>query len=230
VHVFANRHGEVTLRGRVHSPGVSEEATQIARTTPGVKLVFNQIATTRSYLPLASTKRLKGSRARGGLTMGYKKILVTLDGSKLAELALQHTIEVAAPGAQIHILSVMAEDRVSEIAALASAMGQSVALSSEQWPPLRTASDPRLVHAREDYLLQVSEWLEQVGMEVTVEVRPGNIVDTIVSVARDGFDVVIMATHGRTGLSRVALGSVAEGVLHHSPCPVLIVPATSVRA
>ncbi len=157
--------------------------------------------------------------------MGYKKILVTLDGSKLAELALQHTLEVAAPGAQIHILSVMAEDRVSEIAALASAMGQSVTLTNEQWPPLRPASDPRLIHAREDYLLQVSEWLEQVGMEVTVEVRPGNIVDTIVCVARDGFDVIIMATHGRTGLSRVALGSVAEGVLHRSPCPVLIIPA-----
>jgi nucleotide-binding universal stress UspA family protein len=159
------------------------------------------------------------------MTMGYQKILVTLDGSKLAELALQHTLEVAAPGAQIHLLSVMAEDRVSEIAALASAMGQSVAITNEQWPPLRPTTDPRLIHAREDYLRQVSEWLEQVGMEVTVEVRPGNVVDTIVSVARDGFDVIIMATHGRTGLSRVALGSVAEGVLHRSPCPVLIIPA-----
>jgi nucleotide-binding universal stress UspA family protein len=159
------------------------------------------------------------------MTMGYKKILVTLDGSKLAELALQHTLEVAAPGAQIHILSVMAEDRVSEIAALASAMGQSVTITSEQWPPLRPTTDPRLVHAREDYLRQVGEWLEQVGMEVTVEVRPGNVVDTIVSVARDDFDVIVMATHGRTGLSRVALGSVAEGVLHRSPCPVLIIPA-----
>lgn len=157
--------------------------------------------------------------------MAYKRILVTLDGSKLAELALQHTLEVAAPGAQIHILSVMAEDRASEIAALASAMGQPVALTSDIWPPLRPSTDSRTFHAREDYLLQVSDWLQQVGMEVTVEVRPGNIVDTIVCVARDGFDVVIMATHGRTGISRVTMGSVAEGVLHRAPCPVLIVPA-----
>jgi len=161
--------------------------------------------------------------------MGYKNILVTLDGSKLAELALQHTLEVAAPGAQIHILSVMAEDRVGEIAALASAMGTSIALTSEQWPSLRPSADPKLLHAREDYLRQVSEWLEQVGMEVTIEVRPGNVIDTIVSVARDGFDVIIMATHGRTGLSRVALGSIAEGVLHHAPCPVLVVPASIAR-
>ncbi len=159
--------------------------------------------------------------------MGYRRILVTLDGSKLAEKALQHVLQVAAPGAQIHIVSVMAEDRVSEIAALASAMGQTVALSNEQWPSINSTADPRAVHAREDYLRQVSEWLDQVGMEVTVEVRPGNVVDTIVSIARDGFDVIVMATHGRTGLSRVALGSVAEGVLHRSPCPVLIIPASA---
>ncbi len=160
--------------------------------------------------------------------MGYKKILVTLDGSKLAELALSHVIEVAASGAQVHLLSVMAEDRVSEIAALASAMSQPVTVTKEQWPPLHTSSDPRAIYAREDYLRQVSEWLEQVGLRVSVEVRPGNIVDTIVSVARDGFEVVVMVTHGRTGLSRVALGSVAEGVLHRSPCPVLIIPASAV--
>ena len=162
--------------------------------------------------------------------MGYKKILVTLDGSKLAELALSHVIEVAAHGAQVHLLSVMAEDRVSEIAALASAMSQPVTTPREQWPPVHTSNDPRGIYAREDYLRQVSEWLEQVGLRVSVEVRPGNIVDTIVSVARDGFDVVVMVTHGRTGLSRVALGSVAEGVLHRSPCPVLIIPASAVKA
>src|SRR4051812_18536048 len=143
--------------------------------------------------------------------MGYKRILVTLDGSKLAERALQNVLHVAAQGAQIHILSVMAEDRVSEIASLASAVGQSVGLSSEQWPPIHSSLDPRARHAREDYLRQVGEWLEQIGMQVSVEVRPGNVVDTIVGVARDGFDVVVMVTHGRTGLNRVALGSVAEG-------------------
>ena len=162
--------------------------------------------------------------------MGYQRILVTLDGSKWAEMALQHVLQVAEPGAQIHILSVMAEDRISEIAALASAMGQTVALSNEQWPAINPAGDPRAVYAREDYLHHVSDWLEQVGMHVTVEVRPGNVVDTIVSVARDGFDVVVMVTHGRTGLSRVALGSVAEGVLHRSPCPVLIIPASAAQA
>ncbi len=56
VHVVANRHGEVTLRGRVRNQSTSEEAMQITRAIPGVKLVFNQIATTPSCWPLVSTK------------------------------------------------------------------------------------------------------------------------------------------------------------------------------
>lgn len=159
--------------------------------------------------------------------MGYSKVLITLDGSKLAELALKHVIKLAEPGAQVHLLSVMAEGQTSEIATLANAIAQPIHESREAWPPLRGASDPRAVHARGDYLKQVSDWIEQLGFEVTTEVRPGGIIETIVSVARDGFDVIIIATHGRTGLSKVALGSIAEGVLHRAPCPVLIIPTSA---
>jgi nucleotide-binding universal stress UspA family protein len=154
--------------------------------------------------------------------VGYERILVTLDGSKLAETALQHVKQVARPGAQIHLLSIMAEDRIGEIAAFATAVAQVGTAGRESRHML---PDPRAIHAREDYLRQIGTWFEQAGFEITVEVRPGHVVDMIIDVARDGFDVVILATHGRTGFSRVALGSVAEGVLHRSPCPVLIIPA-----
>ena len=56
--VFAKSNGEITLRGSVYSRGASEEAMAIARTIPGVRLVFNQIATTRNCWPLVSTNRL----------------------------------------------------------------------------------------------------------------------------------------------------------------------------
>jgi nucleotide-binding universal stress UspA family protein len=158
--------------------------------------------------------------------MGYTKVLITLDGSKLAELALQQLIKVAEPGAQIHLLSIMAESPTSEIATLATAIAQPVHPTNEAWPPLHGASNPRAIYARQDYLKGVGDWIEQLGFEVTTEVRPGSIVETIVSVARDGFEAIIIATHGRTGLSKVALGSIAEGVLHRAPCPVLIIPAS----
>lgn len=162
--------------------------------------------------------------------MGYDKVLVTLDGSKFAEVALEHAIKVANMGANIHVLSVMAQDAISEIASMVSAAAQPPIKEDEGWPPIARPDDPRAAHAREDYLRRVSDWLSQAGYDVSVEVRPGNVVETIVSVAQDGFDIVIMATHGRTGLARVALGSIAEGVLHRSPCPILLVPARAVHA
>ncbi|GAB4553263.1 MAG: universal stress protein [Anaerolineae bacterium] len=156
--------------------------------------------------------------------MGYRRVLVTLDGSKLAEKALEHAMQVAAAGANIHILSVMATDVVSEMASMASAVAQPP-VTDENWPPIHAPNDPRAAHAREDYLRQVSDWLSQAGYDVTVEVRPGSVIETIIAVARDGFEVIVMSTHSRTGLSRMALGSIAEGVLHRSPCPVLIIPS-----
>jgi nucleotide-binding universal stress UspA family protein len=162
--------------------------------------------------------------------MGYKKILLTLDGSKMAELALQHIVKVVEVGAQIHLLSVMAEGRTSEVAALAGAIAEPLALPKAAWPPLSGAHDAQAVSAREIYLKQVADWVGQLGFEVTTEVRSGNVVETIVSVAREGFDVIVIVTHGRTGIKKVALGSIAEGVLHRTPCPMLIIPASAVNA
>ena len=110
----------------------------------------------------------------------------------------------------------------------ASAVAQTGTAGRDQRFPSHMLPDPRAIHAREDYLRQIGTWFEQAGFEVTVEVRPGHVIDMIVDVARDGFDVIVLATHGRTGFSRVALGSVAEGVLHRSPCPVLIIPTSAV--
>jgi nucleotide-binding universal stress UspA family protein len=160
--------------------------------------------------------------------MPYRKILVPLDGSKLAELALQHVVEVAEPGANIHVLSVMAPNPVDEISSLASAKGEAAPLTGEQWPPIRPA-DPQAAHAREDYLRRVSEWLELMDFDVTREVRTGNVIDTILDVARDGFNVIILVTHGRTGMTRTVKGSVADALLQRAPCPVLVIPPATAK-
>jgi nucleotide-binding universal stress UspA family protein/CBS domain-containing protein len=56
----------------------------------------------------------------------------------------------------------------------------------------------------------------------------GSAAETIVRHARDhAFDLIVVGTHGRTGLRRVFLGSVAEAVLRHAPCPVLVVKERS---
>lgn len=60
------------------------------------------------------------------------------------------------------------------------------------------------------------------GLEVRHVVRRGEPSDVICRYAADGdCDLIVMTTHGRTGLSRLLMGSVAEHVMRHAPCPVL---------
>jgi len=61
------------------------------------------------------------------------------------------------------------------------------------------------------------------SLKVSVGVRRGVVSDQIAAAARDfRADLIIIATHGRTGLKHVLLGSTAEAVARHAPCPVLI--------
>jgi nucleotide-binding universal stress UspA family protein len=161
--------------------------------------------------------------------MGYNNILVTLDGSKLAEQALKQVIAIAVPGARIHLLSVMAPDRVSEIASLANAAGQPFQPVDSHWPPIHQPDDPHASDARRSYLEEVSEWLEQADYNVTVEVRSGeSVVESILEAVHGVYEVIVMATHGRTGIGRAVLGSVTQGVLAKAPCPVLVISPLSI--
>jgi nucleotide-binding universal stress UspA family protein len=64
------------------------------------------------------------------------------------------------------------------------------------------------------------------SVKITRKVVVGEPPEEIVREARERrCDVIVMGTHGHTGLTRVLLGSVAEGVLRHAPCPVLTVRA-----
>jgi nucleotide-binding universal stress UspA family protein len=79
------------------------------------------------------------------------------------------------------------------------------------------------IRGRKEYLGKVADKLGKLGYEVTFDVPSGHVVETIANVAQEGFEIVLMATHGRTGFSKFVLGSVSEGVLHKARCPVLIV-------
>jgi nucleotide-binding universal stress UspA family protein len=77
--------------------------------------------------------------------------------------------------------------------------------------------------ARMDALLDRAKARRITASDVVVEGRPA---DVIVKVAKSlDADVIVMGTHGRTGLARVVMGSVAERVLATAPCPVLMVRA-----
>ena len=161
--------------------------------------------------------------------MGYGRILITLDGTPLAERALDQVISVASPNAQVHLLSVLGEDRVADLAAISAAMAQTGAISDNNWREVYNYSSQEK-QDRETYLDEIASRLEQVGLKVTCEVQQGDPIERITRVARTGFDVILIATHSRTRLGRVFFGSVTEGVLHHVSCPILIVPNSAASA
>lgn len=152
--------------------------------------------------------------------MGFKHILVTLDGSDLAETALKIAVETADPDAHIHLLSVMEEDWAATLA-VAGVMGDPIPLASDP----RYAYNPRAINIQHEYLDRVAARIATPERIVTCQVEPGSVVETIINTARErGCDLIVMATHGRTGLTRAILGSVAADVLPKAPCPVLVVP------
>jgi len=158
------------------------------------------------------------------IIMGYRKILVPLDGSKLAEHVLKQVETIADPKAHIHLLSVVGHDRVDIVSATLGTAGQTFAPISDPW--LQADFDgPSALQVRQRYLEIAGEPLTLLGYWVTETVVAGNVVDSIVNEARDGaFDIIAMATHGRTGLGRLVLGSVTQGVLAKAPCSVLVLP------
>jgi nucleotide-binding universal stress UspA family protein len=65
---------------------------------------------------------------------------------------------------------------------------------------------------------------EFAGLSVEEVIAHGEVAAEIVRVARErGVDLIVIATHGRTGLGRMLFGSTAEAVVRHAPCPVLVV-------
>jgi len=155
--------------------------------------------------------------------MGYNRILVTLDGSKFSERALKHVMRIAEPGAYIHVLSVKSDNPTNEAAAMVKAAQTGPA--ADGWPPIPSVTEPRNPEARDQYLAEVEDWLSQAEYHVTTETRAGEVISSIISVAQGGYDVIVMVTHGRTGMNKTILGSVTEAVLKDAPCAVLVIPA-----
>ena len=119
----------------------------------------------------------------------------------------------------------MAEDRPTEVAQLASVVRENSQHGATSWPPIQQIADPHQLDARKSYLKRVTDWLEAAGYDVNAEVVEGNPIERIVDVAKQGYDIIIMVTHGRTGMNKVAIGSVTDGVLQKTTCPVVVIPA-----
>jgi nucleotide-binding universal stress UspA family protein len=139
----------------------------------------------------------------------YKRILVTLDQSQLAEQALPHALEVAkAFGACIDLLSVVPIYTYSD-----DTLTGPVILD---WEPIRAGA--------EEYLGGVASRVREAGVECTTQIERGDVAEEILRFcAEAACDLIVMSTHGRSGLGRWVYGSIADKVLRHAKVPVLLV-------
>jgi len=82
------------------------------------------------------------------------------------------------------------------------------------------------VGGAQQHLDDLAARLQKDGVEASTALRLGDAVDQILStIAREGADLVVMGTHGRSGLARLVVGSVTEKVVRQSPVPVLTLRA-----
>jgi nucleotide-binding universal stress UspA family protein len=146
----------------------------------------------------------------------YKRALIPLDGSIVAEGVIPFIVQTAGPlGLDVTLLRVVAPSPP----AVAVEAGPVVLDNTEE---LRAEA--------EAYLVPVATELRANGVRVTTEVRRGDPVDEILAAVRDSkADLVIMTTHGRTGLGRLLFGSVAEAVLRRADVPVLLMRQSEVE-
>jgi nucleotide-binding universal stress UspA family protein len=138
----------------------------------------------------------------------YKKILVTLDGSEIAEQILPHVEDLTQNGSEVHLLRV--------------AMAHTLPGADP------TEAQVEVVKEAEEYLGKVEGALRDKGFKVESHVRYGYPAEEILDhVDHWKFDLVALTTHGRSGVGRWLMGSVAEKVVRSSPIPVLVVRAAS---
>jgi len=140
-----------------------------------------------------------------------RRILFPTDFSEYADHAWSYALTFAQEfGAEVHLLHVVAPPpRLAEAYAVNFDPEKMVkALAGEA-----NASMDRTVEAAKSW-----------GLIFRREVRVGvDFREIIDYVAKHGIDLIVMATHGRTGLAHALLGSVAEKVVRKSPCPVLTI-------
>lgn len=141
----------------------------------------------------------------------YKKILVPLDGSKLAEIALPHAESLALQyQADLVLLSVIDPPSMT---------GRDNAAAQV----FQQEMDIKIQEA-EIYLKSLKNQFSKKNIKTKYFVHLGSVVKNIIDAAnKESVDLVVIASHGRSGLQRVFFGSTAAGVLNRIEHPLMII-------
>lgn len=150
----------------------------------------------------------------------YRQIVVPLDGSDLAEEALQQAKNLSkTSGSPLKLVRVVDTYRTQSLPATGMALDYTM---------LSELAEEEIEDAKA-YLTDKVEKVRGEGLEVSGDVLHGPIARQICSVA-DEQDIIVMSSHGHTGIKRWFLGSVAEEVMRNAECPVLLHKSKDIKA
>jgi len=138
----------------------------------------------------------------------YKKIILAVDGSEVSRKALKHAVELTKQNngmlIAIHIIPSM---NLMDIEAF------------------KPGSLRKVLHQEgEKILSEVKELAKKEGVKVQTRIEAGVPFEKICEITRDSDgDLIVMGSHGKTGIQKLLMGSVTERVIGYAPCPVLVV-------
>jgi nucleotide-binding universal stress UspA family protein len=153
----------------------------------------------------------------------FQKILVPLDGSEYSLKALEIAIQIAKKfGGKITLI------HVYSVAVRPIIVPEPATLTPSGFPVMTSTEVSRVVEAARksgsNILADGEQRVRAEGVEVETLLKEGHMVQEIVKTARDGsFDLIVIGAKGISKIRELLLGSVSDGVIHHAPCPVLVV-------
>jgi len=150
----------------------------------------------------------------------FDRILVPLDGSRVGEAAIpviRQLVDKLAPTVQVEIT----------LLAVIAILRHWVVVGEASAPVSYTEEEMGLIKQRVmDYLEQTAKTIRKEGVTVNTMVSTGNAGDEILKAADEiKADLIAMSTHGRSGIRRLAFGSITDRVIRSTNIPVLIVRA-----
>ena len=149
----------------------------------------------------------------------YKKMMVPLDESELAECVLPH-VEAFIEGFGIAEVAFV---RVLEPMTLSTVAGPHMLEDLKERESARESS------AR-DYLNRIVERLKHDGTKINTVILEGRVTESLVDyTGKNDIDIILIATHGRSGVTRWVRGSVADKILRSANVPVLMIRAPGTK-
>lgn len=137
----------------------------------------------------------------------YEKVLVPLDGSELAECALPHAVNLVREGVSKEVILLSVVD---------------IPMTTEKYD--YSSLGMMMSTKAEKYLDDVQSRLESEGVKADTDVVEGTAASSIIEYAnKKAVDLIVIASHGYTGINKLMFGSVALRVLHDSHVPVLLI-------